>query len=171
MIKFLINQYRMKFWNREKFARYIGVELGNNCSINTTSFGSEPYLIRIGNNVQITAGVKFFTHGGGWIFREKYPKMDTFGKIVVGNNVYIGNNVLILPGVTIGDNVIIGAGSIVTKSLESDSVYAGNPARYVSSVEKVLDFNLKFNLDTKGMSSKEKKDLLLSLSDNYFIKK
>ena len=32
-----------------------------------------------------------------------------------------------LPGVTIGDRTIIGAGSVVTKSIPSDVVAAGNP--------------------------------------------
>ncbi len=38
---------------------------------------------------------------------------------------------LIKPGVSIGDNVIIGAGSVVTKSILSNNVYAGNPAKFI----------------------------------------
>ena len=36
----------------------------------------------------------------------------------------------------IGDNVIIGAGSVVTKDVPSNSVYAGNPAKYICSFEE-----------------------------------
>lgn len=70
----------------EKYARYLGVKIGDNCDIQNVSFGSEPYLIEIGNHVQITSGTKFFTHGAGWVLRDKYPKIDFFGKIKVGDN-------------------------------------------------------------------------------------
>ena len=47
----------------------------------------------------------------------------------IGNNVFIGAASIVLPGVTIGDNVIVGAGSLVAKSIPSDCVAAGNPAK------------------------------------------
>ena len=53
-MKKLLKNYRKIFWSPEKYARYIGVKIGNNCSIKTKSFSSEPYLIEIGDNVQIT---------------------------------------------------------------------------------------------------------------------
>ena len=49
--------------------------------------------------------------------------------IVIGSNVWVGESVTILPGVKIGNSSIIGAGSVVTKDLDSQSIYAGNPAR------------------------------------------
>lgn len=55
--------------------------------------------------------------GGGGAVRSKYPKFDTFGKVVIGDWVYIGTNALIMPGVTIGNNVLVAAGSVVTKSV------------------------------------------------------
>lgn len=155
----------------ERFARTIGVSIGRRCSIRTRSFGSEPYLITIGDHVQITDGVKFFTHGGAWIFRDQYPNIDVFGKIKIGNNVYIGNNALILPGVTIGDNVIIGAGSIVTKSFESNVAIAGNPAKVIGNVETVLSNMLNYNMDLKNLSYSEKREFLLKADETKFIKK
>ena len=47
-------------------------------------------------------------------------------------------NAIITRGVTIGDNVVIGAGSVVTKDCECDSVYAGNPARKIMSIQEYL---------------------------------
>jgi acetyltransferase-like isoleucine patch superfamily enzyme len=44
----------------------------------------------------------------------------------------LGANVTVLPGVTIGDRCIIGAGSVVTKDVPDDSIYAGNPAHDIS---------------------------------------
>jgi len=62
-------------------------------------FGSEPYLVRLGDHVSITAGVKFISHDGGvWVFRDRFPELDVFGPITVGSNVFIGINALIMPG-------------------------------------------------------------------------
>ncbi|BCM76340.1 acyltransferase [Aeromonas caviae] len=55
-------------------------------------------------------------------------------RIVIGNNVFIGNDVKVLKGVTIGDNSVIGAGSVVVKNVEANSIYAGNPARFIKHV-------------------------------------
>lgn len=87
----------------EKYAKHIGVVIGKNCLIETRNWSSEPYLITIGNNVQITMNVFFHTHGGAHVARQKYPYFDCFGKIVVEDNVYIGANSQIMPGVTIGE--------------------------------------------------------------------
>ena len=38
----------------KRYARFIGVKFGKNCLIATKNWSSEPYLIEIGNNVQIT---------------------------------------------------------------------------------------------------------------------
>lgn len=159
------------FFSKEKYARHIGVNIGDGCSINTTFFGSEPYLISIGNRVQITERVCFFTHGSAWVFREKYPHLDFFGKIKIGNNVYIGNDVKVMPGVTIGDNVVIAAGSIVTKSFDSNSVIGGCPAKYLKPLEDLEKSILPYNLKTYKMSRKEKREYLLMQNDSKFLRK
>jgi Acetyltransferase (isoleucine patch superfamily) len=51
--------------------------------------------------------------------------------VIIGKNVWIGANCLILKGVNIGENSVIGAGSIVTKSLNENSIYAGNPVKFI----------------------------------------
>jgi acetyltransferase-like isoleucine patch superfamily enzyme len=145
MLNKLIRFYRRYFYSCENYARNIGVKIGANCSINTRHWGTEPYLIEIGNHTQITSEVWFYTHGGGWVFREKYPDFDFFGKIKIGNNVYIGNHALILPGVTIEDNVIVGAGAVVTKSIPSGVIVGGNPAKIIGRIEdyekKIIEYN------------------------------
>lgn len=171
MLNKLLSYYRRKFWSAEKYARHIGVRIGKRCSIATKSFGSEPYLIEIGDNVQITRGVSFFNHGGSWVYRKKYPLIDYFGKIKIGNNVYIGNYALILPGVSIGDDVIVGAGAVVTKSIPAGSIVGGNPAKIIGTVKELENRILPFNVNTKAMTYNEKKKLLLSLPEHKFISK
>lgn len=171
MILRILNFYKRKVWSCEKYARSIGVVIGEDCAIASKNFGSEPYLITIGDHVQVTNDVKFFTHGGGWVFRRDSPKFDYFGKIVIGSNVYIGNNAMILPGVTIGDNVIVAAGAIVTKSVADNNIVAGNPAKVIGDISSLKQKVEPYNLNTKGMISKEKKRVLLNAASNSFISK
>ena len=100
--------YRI-FTSPSRYAKFLGATIGKSCAIATKGFPREAYLITIGDHVQVTEGVKFFTHGGGWVIRQECPDFDSFGKITIGNNVYIGNDACIMPGVTIGNNVVIGS--------------------------------------------------------------
>lgn len=56
------------------------------------------------------------------------------GGPVLEDLVKIGANCTILPGVRIGRNSLIGAGSVVTKDVPADSVYAGSPARFIKKI-------------------------------------
>jgi len=85
--------------------------------------------------------------------------------------VYIGNNVMVMPGVTIGDNVLIAAGSVVTKSIPDNCVVGGNPARFICIIEDYIERNKLYNTESKGLNPMEKKSLLLSLSDDKFVRK
>lgn len=163
--------YKRLTWSPEKYARFIGVKIGKNCNIQKISFGSEPYLVEIGNHVQITEGTKIFTHGGGWVFRDEYPNIDYFGKVIIKDNVYIGNNTMIMPGVTIGNDVIVGAGSVVTKSIPDGKIVAGNPARIVGETKDFIEKIKQYDVGSKGMSYDEKMKYLLSLPDEKFILK
>ena len=171
MISKILCLYKRLFWSLEKQARKAGVEMGSANFIASYFWSTEPYLIKIGSHCQITKGVTFFTHGGAGAVRRKYPKFDTFGKIQVGDYVYFGNNTLVMPGVSIGDNVLIAAGSVVTKSVPSNVVVAGVPAKIVCDIDTYLSRNTKYNTNTKGLGSEEKKKILLSMGDEKFIKK
>lgn len=99
---------------------------------------TRPWLVSIGNDVQIARGVLILTHGYDWsVLRGKYGEMlGSSGKVSIGNNVFIGANSTILKGSQIGNNVIIGAGSLVSKKLEDNMVYAGNPAKRICTLEE-----------------------------------
>lgn len=121
-----------------KFAKRKGVSIGVGCRIYIKEWGSEPFLITIGNRVTITSGVRLVTHDGStWLVRDKNNiRYQRYSGIKIGSNVFIGLNSIIMPGVTIGDNVVVGAGSIVTKDIPSNSVVVGNPARIISTYDK-----------------------------------
>lgn len=162
---------RNRLYSPEKYARHLGVTIGKNCYIDTRNWSSEPYLVTIGNNCQITHCVSIYTHGGGQIVRSIDPNFDVFGKVVIEDWAYIGAYAQIMPGVTIGEGALVAAGSVVTKSVPPHTVVGGNPARYICTTEEFYERNKQYNVGTKGLSKLEKKKLLLSLSEDKFIKK
>lgn len=126
-------------------------------------FGSEPYMITIGNHVRITNGVRFVTHDGGvWVLRDLGLKnADIFGKIIIGDNVHIGWNAIIMPNVNIGNNCVIGAGAVVTKSIPDNSVAVGVPARVIESIDEYYIKAQNKCVYTKNMSWEKKKEYLI----------
>lgn len=91
-----------------------------------------PWLISVGDNVCFSANVKLIAHDTSTEYVNRHTKI---GIIDIGSNVYIGYGATILCNVRIGDNCIIGAGSVVTRDVPSGTVYAGNPAKFICSVE------------------------------------
>lgn len=171
-LKPFFHKVKSLFLSPEVYARTIGVKIGTNCLIaDKRHWSSEPYLITIGDNTQITEGVTIHTHGGGNIVRRICPDFDSFGKVNIGNRVYIGAYSHIMPGVTIEDNVLVAAGSVVTKSVPSGYVVGGNPAKIICSVDTFIERNLRYNTETKGKSREYKKQVLATLSEDKFIKK
>lgn len=140
------------------YARKKKVEIGENCRIYIKEWGSEPFLIELGDNVTVTSGVRFITHDGSTclVFDDNMQRYQRYSPITVGSNVFIGINSIIMPGVTIGSNVVIGAGSIVTKDIPSNSVVVGSPARVVSSFDSYknkIQSTCASNSDLKHLNS------------------
>ena len=154
------------------FLRNKGVSIGSDCYLyKSANFGSEPYLITIGNPVRINAGVQLITQDGGyWVLRDRssglgneFANMDYLARITIGNNVHVGTNAIIMPGVEIGDNCVIACGAVVTKDVASNSVVGGIPAKYIESIDEYAAKARLKGIPTKGMTSKEK--------EIYFLKK
>lgn len=106
-----------------------GAAIGARTRIQSHSFVCE--LVTIGEDCFVGHGVMFindrFANGGP-------ARGDTsqWQSTMIGNRVSIGSNATIMP-VTICDDVVIGAGSVVTRSIDSPGVYAGNPARLLNA--------------------------------------
>ncbi|MCT8249416.1 acyltransferase [Proteus faecis] len=165
ILKKIINIIEKKFFYY-KYLKKIGVKFGNNCLINKqTNFGSEPYLINIGNNFYCSSNIQFVTHDGSInVIRNLYPefkKHDLISPINIGDNVFLGINVIVLPGTNIEDNIIVGAGSIVKGHLISGHVYAGIPAKKICTLNEFKEKNKSVFIETKNLSYQRKKKFLL----------
>lgn len=139
MLRFLAalsDIYRVATMSGADYARRRGVKVGKDCDIHTFKWGSEPFLIEIGDHVVISYNVMMVTHDESTaLVRDKDGRRFHLAPIKIGNNVFIGAGSIILPGVTIGDNVVVGAGSVVTKSVPDNLVVAGNPAKFMRTFE------------------------------------
>ncbi|MDH5297908.1 MAG: acyltransferase [Desulfobulbaceae bacterium] len=151
--------------SRKLFLKYVGVRHGNRCrfvNMKPNTFGSEPYLITLGDHVTVASGVKFITHDGGvWVLREKHPRIDVFKPIVIGSNVFIGLNSIILPGANVGGDCVIGAGSVVSGTLPGNAVYAGVPARKIRDLADYERDMVGIGLETKGLPYRQKRKIIL----------
>ena len=105
--------------------------IGNNCFLNDGLDIFSKHSISIGSHTLIGRDVTIYDTD----FHQIEPKLEVQGgPISIGENVWIGSHVIILPGVTIGDNAVIGAGSIITKDIGSNQIFAGNPAKFIRNI-------------------------------------
>jgi acetyltransferase-like isoleucine patch superfamily enzyme len=150
------------------YARKSGVKVGDNCRIYTRSFGTEPFLIEIGNNVTVTSGVRILTHDGATcLISDERGRRVKFSPVKIGDNVFIGTNAIIMPGANLGSNVIVAAGSVVTKTVTDGMVVGGNPAQFICSFE---DYRKKA-MDTYSSVSDVPAGLTYEERVNAFIEK
>lgn len=119
-------------------------EIGENVSIQSRVVPIYSELIKFHNNIAIARNVDFCTHdiihkvlntlpGNDFKYKEH------IGCIEIMDNVFVGFNSVILYGTKIGPNVIIASGSVVTRDCETNSVYAGVPARRIGSFNEFVE--------------------------------
>lgn len=132
-------------------------KIGNNCNINAGVLIENNVFI--GNNVTIKSGVQLWdgvviednafigpnvTFTNDLMPRSKrYPK--EFLKITVKKGASIGANSTIVGALTIGEYAMIGAGSVITKNIQTQELWYGNPAQkrgYVCKCGQKCDVNL-----------------------------
>jgi len=154
----------------EAYARSIGVKAGKGCRFYTRYWGSEPFLISIGDNVIIASGVKFLTHDGALgLMKDDKGRRYTYSPIEIGSNVFIGINSIIMPGIRIGDRVIVAAGSVITKSVPSGTIVAGVPARIIGSYDEFEEKTLRDEASQKDMDfNMSYKERVLSVAHTDF---
>ena len=111
------------------------IHIGNNffCNYNCTILDIAE--VTIGDDCLFGPNVSIYTAAHPVDFAGRKANIGTGAPVRIGNGVWIGGNSVILGGVTIGDRAVIGAGSVVTHDIPPDTVWAGNPARFLRNID------------------------------------
>jgi len=102
--------------------------LGHRVYININCTFLDGGQITIGDDCLIGPNVQLLTINHAVSAKERLNKKNDAKDIHIENNVWIGAGAIILPGIHIGSGAVVGAGSVVTKNIQSNCFYAGNPA-------------------------------------------
>ncbi len=116
-----------------------GITIGDRTGIGARAFLAGQGGITIGADVITGPNIQIFSENHNFSDLNQTIKAQGVTKqaTVIGNNCWLGGGVTILAGVKIGDGCIIAAGSVVTKSVPSNSVVAGVPAKVIKSRDAV----------------------------------
>jgi len=136
-----VNLYGCEVGDNTKIGAFVEIQknarIGKNCKISSHSFVCEGVTIE--DEVFIGHGVTFVNDtypraatATGGLQTESDWKVET---TLVQKGASIGSGATILAGVTVGENALVGAGSVVTRSVPSNAIVAGNPARVLRMVE------------------------------------
>jgi len=138
MLKQLYLKIYFKLFPYERLKKS-GANLGKNIF-----FGEGVYielenakLLQIAEGVTLSAFCKIILHDSSLNNVKGFDVL--YGKVIIGKNAYIGAGSIILPGSVIGENTIVGAGSVVKGVLKENSIYAGNPVRYLGSIGQMQE--------------------------------
>lgn len=132
-----INLYGCEVGDETKIGAFVEIQknarVGRRCKISSHTFICEG--VEIEDNVFIGHNVTFTndrypraTNSDGALQTEADWKPE---RTVVRKGASIGSGSTILSSLTIGENAMVGAGSVVTKSVPSNAIVAGNPARII----------------------------------------
>ncbi|MCU4316006.1 acyltransferase [Acinetobacter bereziniae] len=159
--------YRISF---VYIAKKNGLVIGkDSLLVGSQDFGSEPFLIEIGQKCLITDGVRFVTHDGsiqvpliekGASVESVYSHYSTFGKIILKDNVFVGVSAILLPNTEVGENSIIAAGAIVKGKFPKNCVLAGNPAKIICSIDDYYNKHCKKILELTNKTNRKEQILL-----------
>lgn len=101
------------------------LEVGDHAWIGENAWLDSLAPIKIGAHACISQGVYCCTGNHDW----SDPTFALVVKpIVIENGAWVGARAVILPGVTVASHSVVAAGSVLAKSTEAYTIYAGNPA-------------------------------------------
>jgi maltose O-acetyltransferase len=122
-------------WER---LRQMGMHIGDSVFLPGSTWvdSTHCFLISIGDNCGFGPHCFLLAHDAQM---EEFIDAARVGRITIHESCHIGAYSVILPGVEIGPRTIVGAHSVVSKSLPSNTVCAGNPAKVICSLDEYLD--------------------------------
>jgi acetyltransferase-like isoleucine patch superfamily enzyme len=106
------------------------IRIGAGCGFSGTVIGCAKSIVL---EERVRCGANTLITDTDW--HRDDPRAGNDAPVHICRNVWLGANVTVLKGVTIGENTVIAAGSVVTRSLPSDVVAAGVPARVIRRID------------------------------------
>ncbi|MBU3014237.1 acyltransferase [Poseidonibacter lekithochrous] len=153
----LISNKGQNIYFEKEFRVFTGHEniyLGSNIYLVDTliNAGNDLGRITIEDYVFFGHGVKLLARGHDYtLIDEARQQAITEKPIYIKQGAWVSSGAIILGGVTIGKNAVVAAGSVVTKDIPDNAIFAGNPAKFIryihkktSIFEKVKNFIKKF---------------------------
>ena len=147
----LLTKARILLMSERKRTRFLSESglfagFGKNCEWFCRSIPEEPYMLKLHDNVVISARVNFITHDvindmlARKIGADPGEQLSEYymGTIEIFDNVVIGSDSTILYNTRIGPNAIVAAGSVVTKDVPEGAIVGGNPARIIGKTDDLL---------------------------------
>lgn len=107
--------------------------IGDNSVINDFVYIDARDIINIGKEVHLSAGCIVNTAELNYKLRMS-QRTHNSRPVLIKDGAWIGSGAIINPGVTIGKNSVIGAGAVVTKSIPSNYVAVGIPAKIIKRI-------------------------------------
>jgi maltose O-acetyltransferase len=152
------------------YLRKLGVKVGTNSTVLYPSYvdGRWPYLLEIGNNVTISINATILTHDAATAFAGDMVKI---GKVIVHDHCFIGAGCTILCNVQIGPNSIVGAGSLVSEDIPPNSVCAGNPAKFICTVDEFIQKHRRLGKDRPFFKDADFEHALIAYEKKIELKK
>ncbi len=111
-------------------------KIGNVKHHNSIVDGLIPQMVEIGDDFISAPGSLILAHDASLYNHIRQHRVE---KTIIGNKVFLGAYAVVLAGVKIGDGAIIGAGAIVTKDVAPYTVVAGNPAKFICTVDQYIE--------------------------------
>ena len=110
------------------------IEVGDRTFLNGSRFGCKD-RITVGPDC-ILAECRILDTNFHSVYRARHDPTSPIvvAPVVLGRNVWICPDAALLPGTIVGENSVVAIGSICRGEIESDAIYAGNPARKVGTV-------------------------------------
>lgn len=153
----------------------LGMKVGKNViyDISCNFDYSHCWLISIGNDVTFGPKTYVLAHDAS---TKKYLGYTKIGKVTIDDGTFVGASSIVMPGVHIGKNCIIGAYSVVTSGVPDNSVFVGNPARFVCTTQEYIEkqkkqmetfpvFDASYTIGG-GITEEMKKEMLEKMTDD-----